>query len=196
MVEGTFYWFSSPCWSWWITVCDCPLPPTSSSSHHWMFITQSPIPVSQTLCPLSLSLLNPSLMLDILDLAGLAMQTLIPPFQHIPCTFFTILAFIIYTVTSVASQEHFSTILSNFLSIVGLASLLPHCFQCVYNLLRQYCKLNLVAYPWSKLVKDTKVVDVMGGIGHVVTCLRPFPFSYCWIVLPFNTILWQSAQYF
>jgi len=51
--------------------------------------------------------------------AGLAMQTLIPPFRRIPRAFFTVLAFIIYTVAGVAGREHFSSILSNFLSILG-----------------------------------------------------------------------------
>jgi len=51
--------------------------------------------------------------------AGLAMQALIPPFRHIPRAFFTLLAFVIYTVAGVAGREHFSTILSNFLSILG-----------------------------------------------------------------------------
>ncbi|KAF8587193.1 hypothetical protein K439DRAFT_1630897 [Ramaria rubella] len=51
--------------------------------------------------------------------AGLSMQTLIPPFRHIPRAIFTILAFIIYTVAGVAGREHFSAILTNFLSVLG-----------------------------------------------------------------------------
>ena len=54
-----------------------------------------------------------------LDSAGLAMQALIPPFRRIPRAFFTLLAFVIYTVAGVAGREHFSTILSNFLAIVS-----------------------------------------------------------------------------
>lgn len=51
--------------------------------------------------------------------AGLSMQTLIPPFRRVPRAFFTILAFIIYTVAGVAGRQHFSTILNNFLAILG-----------------------------------------------------------------------------
>ncbi|KAF8513337.1 permease for cytosine/purines, uracil, thiamine, allantoin-domain-containing protein [Hysterangium stoloniferum] len=51
--------------------------------------------------------------------AALSMQTLIPPFRHIPRAVFTILAFTIYTVAGVAGRKHFSSILTNFLAILG-----------------------------------------------------------------------------
>ncbi|KAF8513340.1 permease for cytosine/purines, uracil, thiamine, allantoin-domain-containing protein [Hysterangium stoloniferum] len=50
---------------------------------------------------------------------ALSMQTLIPAFRHIPRAAFTILAFIIYTVAGIAGREHFSSILTNFLAILG-----------------------------------------------------------------------------
>jgi len=51
--------------------------------------------------------------------AGLSMQALGRPFAMIPRFFWTFLAFVIYTVAGVAGREHFSTILSNFLSILS-----------------------------------------------------------------------------
>jgi len=51
--------------------------------------------------------------------AGLSMQSLIPPFRKVPRAFFTVLAFIIYTIAGVVGREHFSAVLTNFLSILG-----------------------------------------------------------------------------
>ena len=51
--------------------------------------------------------------------AGLAMQSLGRPFAMVPRFFWTFLAFVIYTVAGVAGREHFSEILSNFLSILS-----------------------------------------------------------------------------
>ncbi|KII93075.1 hypothetical protein PLICRDRAFT_101790 [Plicaturopsis crispa FD-325 SS-3] len=51
--------------------------------------------------------------------AGLSMQSLGRPFALIPRFFWTFLAFVIYTVAGVAGREHFSEILSNFLSILS-----------------------------------------------------------------------------
>ncbi|KAF8507739.1 permease for cytosine/purines, uracil, thiamine, allantoin-domain-containing protein [Gautieria morchelliformis] len=50
---------------------------------------------------------------------GLSMQTLIPPFRHIPRAIFTVLAFIIYTVAGVAGRQHFTIFLNNFLAVLG-----------------------------------------------------------------------------
>ncbi|KAH7913882.1 permease for cytosine/purines, uracil, thiamine, allantoin-domain-containing protein [Hygrophoropsis aurantiaca] len=50
---------------------------------------------------------------------GLSIQALGRPFALIPRFFWTLLAFVIYTVAGVAGREHFSTILSNFLSILS-----------------------------------------------------------------------------
>lgn len=47
------------------------------------------------------------------------MQALGRPFALIPRFFWTFLAFVIYTVAGVAGREHFSEILSNFLSILS-----------------------------------------------------------------------------
>lgn len=46
------------------------------------------------------------------------MQALGRPLAKIPRFFWTILAFLIYTIAGVAGREHFSTILSNFLAIL------------------------------------------------------------------------------
>ncbi|RPD65014.1 cytosine-purine permease [Lentinus tigrinus ALCF2SS1-6] len=51
--------------------------------------------------------------------AGLAMQSLGRPFAMVPRFLWTFLAFVIYTVAGVAGREHFSEILSNFLSILS-----------------------------------------------------------------------------
>ncbi|EGN93578.1 hypothetical protein SERLA73DRAFT_189287 [Serpula lacrymans var. lacrymans S7.3] len=51
--------------------------------------------------------------------AGLSMQALGRPFALIPRFFWTFLAFVIYTVAGVAGRDHFSAILSNFLSILS-----------------------------------------------------------------------------
>ncbi|KAI0652315.1 cytosine-purine permease [Trametes meyenii] len=51
--------------------------------------------------------------------AGLSMQTLGRPFAAVPRFVWTFLAFVIYTVAAVAGREHFSEILSNFLSILS-----------------------------------------------------------------------------
>ena len=47
------------------------------------------------------------------------MQALGRPFAAIPRFFWVFLAFVIYTVAGVAGREHFSEILSNFLSILS-----------------------------------------------------------------------------
>lgn len=47
------------------------------------------------------------------------MQALGRPFAMIPRFFWVFLAFVIYTVAGVAGREHFSAILSNFLSILS-----------------------------------------------------------------------------
>ncbi|KZT39929.1 hypothetical protein SISSUDRAFT_1044887 [Sistotremastrum suecicum HHB10207 ss-3] len=51
--------------------------------------------------------------------AGLSMQALGRPFAMVPRVFWTVLAFVIYTVAGVAGREHFSTILSNFLAVLS-----------------------------------------------------------------------------
>ncbi|KAH8119369.1 permease for cytosine/purines uracil thiamine allantoin [Phellopilus nigrolimitatus] len=51
--------------------------------------------------------------------AGLSIQALGRPFALVPRFFWTFLAFVIYTVAGVAGREHFSEILSNFLSILS-----------------------------------------------------------------------------
>ncbi|EKM58082.1 uncharacterized protein PHACADRAFT_252082 [Phanerochaete carnosa HHB-10118-sp] len=51
--------------------------------------------------------------------AGLSMQALGRPFAIVPRFFWVFLAFVIYTVAGVAGREHFSEILSNFLSILS-----------------------------------------------------------------------------
>ncbi|PIL31536.1 transporter [Ganoderma sinense ZZ0214-1] len=51
--------------------------------------------------------------------AGLAMQSIGRPFAMVPRFFWTFLAFVIYTVAGVSGREHFSEILSNFLSILS-----------------------------------------------------------------------------
>ncbi|EIW87465.1 cytosine-purine permease [Coniophora puteana RWD-64-598 SS2] len=51
--------------------------------------------------------------------AGLSMQALGRPFAMVPRFFWTFLAFLIYTVAGVAGRQHFSAILSNFLSILS-----------------------------------------------------------------------------
>ncbi|KAF8990473.1 cytosine-purine permease [Cyathus striatus] len=51
--------------------------------------------------------------------AGLSIQALGRPFAIIPRFFWTFFAFVVYTVAGVAGREHFSEILSNFLSILG-----------------------------------------------------------------------------
>ncbi|KAG1736972.1 permease for cytosine/purines, uracil, thiamine, allantoin-domain-containing protein [Suillus lakei] len=50
---------------------------------------------------------------------GLSIQALGRPFAIIPRFFWVFLAFVIYTVAGVAGREHFSAILSNFLSILS-----------------------------------------------------------------------------
>ena len=52
------------------------------------------------------------------DSAALSMQALSPRLQKIPRVFFTMLAFLIFTIASVAGRQHFSAILSNFLAVV------------------------------------------------------------------------------
>ena len=47
------------------------------------------------------------------------MQTLGRPFAMVPRFFWVFLAFVAYTVAGVAGREHFSAILSNFLSILS-----------------------------------------------------------------------------
>ena len=51
--------------------------------------------------------------------AGLSIQALGRPFALVPRFFWTFLAFVVYTVAGVAGREHFSAILSNFLSILS-----------------------------------------------------------------------------
>ncbi|PSS29728.1 hypothetical protein PHLCEN_2v2876 [Hermanssonia centrifuga] len=51
--------------------------------------------------------------------AGISMQALGRPFALVPRFFWVFLAFVIYTVAGVAGREHFSEILSNFLSILS-----------------------------------------------------------------------------
>ena len=51
--------------------------------------------------------------------AGLSMQALGRPFAKVPRFFWVFLSFVIYTVAGVAGREHFSEILSNFLSILS-----------------------------------------------------------------------------
>ncbi|OAX38115.1 hypothetical protein K503DRAFT_866381 [Rhizopogon vinicolor AM-OR11-026] len=51
--------------------------------------------------------------------AGLSIQALGRPFAIVPRFFWTFLCFVVYTVAGVAGREHFSTILSNFLSILS-----------------------------------------------------------------------------
>ncbi|TFK32555.1 cytosine-purine permease [Crucibulum laeve] len=51
--------------------------------------------------------------------AGLSMQSLGRPFAMIPRFFWTFIGFVVYTVAGIAGREHFSEILSNFLSILG-----------------------------------------------------------------------------
>jgi NCS1 nucleoside transporter family len=51
--------------------------------------------------------------------AGLSIQALGRPFALVPRFFWTFLCFVIYTVAGVAGREHFSAILSNFLSILS-----------------------------------------------------------------------------
>lgn len=51
--------------------------------------------------------------------AGLSVQALGRPFAVVPRALWTLLAFIVYTVAGVAGREHFSSILSNFLAILG-----------------------------------------------------------------------------
>jgi hypothetical protein len=51
--------------------------------------------------------------------AGLSIQALGRPFAMIPRFFWTFFAFVVYTIAGVAGREHFSVILSNFLSILS-----------------------------------------------------------------------------
>jgi len=51
--------------------------------------------------------------------AGLSVQALGRPFAVVPRALWTLLAFVVYTVAGVAGREHFSSILSNFLAILG-----------------------------------------------------------------------------
>ena len=48
------------------------------------------------------------------------MQALSPRFHKVPRVFFTLLAFLIFTVASIAGRQHFSAILSNFLAVVRI----------------------------------------------------------------------------
>jgi NCS1 nucleoside transporter family len=50
---------------------------------------------------------------------GLSIQALGRPFAIIPRFFWVFIAFVVYTVAGVAGREHFSAILSNFLSILS-----------------------------------------------------------------------------
>ncbi|KAG0691788.1 permease for cytosine/purines, uracil, thiamine, allantoin-domain-containing protein [Suillus ampliporus] len=50
---------------------------------------------------------------------GLSIQALGRPFAIVPRFFWVFLAFVVYTVAGVAGREHFSAILSNFLSILS-----------------------------------------------------------------------------
>lgn len=50
---------------------------------------------------------------------GLSIQALGRPFAIIPRFFWVFLAFVVYTIAGVAGREHFSAILSNFLSILS-----------------------------------------------------------------------------
>ena len=54
------------------------------------------------------------------DSAALSMQALSPRFHKVPRVFFTLLAFLIFTVASIAGRQHFSAILSNFLAVVRI----------------------------------------------------------------------------
>ena len=51
--------------------------------------------------------------------AALSIQALGRPFAKIPRFFWTILCFIIYSTAGLAGREHFSVLLSNFLSILS-----------------------------------------------------------------------------
>ncbi|KZO95131.1 hypothetical protein CALVIDRAFT_178789 [Calocera viscosa TUFC12733] len=51
--------------------------------------------------------------------AALSIQALCPWFQRIPRAIWTVVVFVIYTVAGVAGREHFSSILSNFLAVLG-----------------------------------------------------------------------------
>lgn len=51
--------------------------------------------------------------------AALSIQALGRPFAVVPRFFWVILVFVVYTVAGVAGREHFSAILSNFLSILS-----------------------------------------------------------------------------
>lgn len=51
--------------------------------------------------------------------AGLSAQALGAPLARIPRFFWTVLAFLVYTVAGVVGREHFSSILSNFLAVLG-----------------------------------------------------------------------------
>ncbi|KAL5480473.1 hypothetical protein ACEPAI_1743 [Sanghuangporus weigelae] len=51
--------------------------------------------------------------------AGLSIQALGRPFALVPRFFWTVLAFVVYTVAGIAGRKHFSEILSNFLSILS-----------------------------------------------------------------------------
>jgi len=51
--------------------------------------------------------------------AGLSIQALGRPFAKIPRFLWTFVCFAIYTVIGIVGREHFSTILTNFLSILG-----------------------------------------------------------------------------
>jgi len=51
--------------------------------------------------------------------AGLSIQALGRPFAKVPRFFWTFFGFVVYTVAGIAGRQHFSDILSNFLSILG-----------------------------------------------------------------------------
>ncbi|KAF8885076.1 cytosine-purine permease [Gymnopilus junonius] len=51
--------------------------------------------------------------------AGLSIQALGRPFAMVPRFFWTFFGFVVYTVAGIAGRQHFSDILSNFLSILG-----------------------------------------------------------------------------
>ncbi|KAK8858730.1 hypothetical protein IAR55_002959 [Kwoniella newhampshirensis] len=50
---------------------------------------------------------------------ALSIQALLPVFQRVPRAIWAVLSFLIYTACAVGGREHFSTVLSNFLAILG-----------------------------------------------------------------------------
>lgn len=51
--------------------------------------------------------------------AGISIQSLGRPFAMVPRFFWVLFSFVVYTVAGVGGREHFSAILSNFLSILS-----------------------------------------------------------------------------